>query len=300
MAEPPLRPRLPPNSWDSHMHIIDPQRYPLAANAQYQPQTHTLSEATQFESTLGIPNLVLVQPSIYGLDNSCLLDALRELGPHHRGRGVVVIDPPNIRPDTLRAWHQLGVRGARLNLQSVGTQLSAEALARSVRQHADIIRALGWVLQLYIPLSSVPALVDVVPGLGVRVCLDHFASPALPATSDAGSSVFDPYSLSGFAELISLLEQGSTYVKISAPYRLSEDPDLKQLGVMVKELMRVAPDRLVFATDWPHTRFEGLDISPFVEKCLGWCGGDTGLVDKLFRWNAEELWDAQTEEATYC
>ncbi|KAI1920820.1 hypothetical protein LOZ65_003957 [Ophidiomyces ophidiicola] len=283
---------LPLNSWDSHMHIVDPIKYPLSQDAQYTPSTHTLAKAMEFESSFGISNIVLVQPSIYGFDNSCLLDGLRELGSQH-GRAVVTIDPQNIQQEILSEWHQLGVRGVRLNLQSTGRQISTEALAACVRQHADIIRPFNWVLQLYISLSSVKALLDVVPNLGVRVCLDHFSSPALP--QGAETTAFDPYSLSGFTDLVSLLNRGNTYVKISAPYRLSTDPHFEFLGIIAKELMRIAPDRLVFATDWPHTRFEGLDISPFVKMCLDWCGGDGILTRKLFQQNAEELWDARKE-----
>lgn len=284
---------VPSGAWDSHMHILDPQRYPLDPDAQYIPQTHTLSEAMEFESSVGISNIVLVQPSIYAVDNSCVLDGLRELGPQ-RARAVVAIDPRSIQFDTLAEWHRLGVRGVRLNLQSIGKQLSAAELVACIRQHADAIRSLDWVVQLYIPLSSVPALSDVVPELGVRVCLDHFSSPVLPVNAPGTDiAFFDPYSLPGFAHLVSLLKEGNTYVKISAPYRLSNDPDMEQLGAIAKELLRVAPDQLVFATDWPHTRFEGLDIKPFVKKCLTWCEGEEELIDKLFRQNAEKLWNTR-------
>ncbi|EEP78017.1 predicted protein [Uncinocarpus reesii 1704] len=296
MAESTLRTAIPPQSWDSHMHIIDPDRYPLAPDARYKPQAHTLPDAINFESTVGLSNMVLVQPSIYGLDNSCLLDGLRELGLR-RGRGVVVIDPSTAQPETLREWHRLGIRGVRLNLRSVDRQMSAEELISAVRRHAEAIWPLNWVLQLYIPLSSVPVLLDIVSELGVRICLDHFASPELPVAEANITSSFDPYSLSGFAELITLLRQGNTYVKISAPYRLSDDPDMKQLSVIALELLQVAPNRLVFASDWPHTRFEGLNIAPFIRKCLDWCGDDKGLVEKIFRRNAEELWDAQEDRS---
>ena len=63
------------------MHIVDPEKYPLALGAQYVPPIHTLSDAMTFESSVGIQNIVLVQPSIYGFDNSCMLDGLKELGP---------------------------------------------------------------------------------------------------------------------------------------------------------------------------------------------------------------------------
>jgi len=111
--------QLPQGSWDSHMHVIDPENYPLAADACYVPQKHLLEQALEREGRLGIHNLVLIQPSVYGFDNSCLLNTLRRLGPH-RSRGVVTFDPSSIDLEVLRSWHQLGVRGVRVNFQSVG------------------------------------------------------------------------------------------------------------------------------------------------------------------------------------
>jgi predicted TIM-barrel fold metal-dependent hydrolase len=84
-----LAERIPYNAWDSHMHVIDPENYPLHPDAVYTPTPYSLSDAIKFEQAVGIRNIVLVQPSIYGNDNSCMLDALRELGPY-RGRGVAM------------------------------------------------------------------------------------------------------------------------------------------------------------------------------------------------------------------
>ncbi|OJD14918.1 hypothetical protein AJ78_04777 [Emergomyces pasteurianus Ep9510] len=301
-----LAKKLPQNSWDSHMHVVDPSLQPLSANAAYTPsKPHTLSQALAFESTLGIRNLVLVQPSIYGYDNTCLLEGLKQLGPTH-GRGVVCFDAATInvkrhldRDDsTLAIWHRLGVRGVRLNFVSVPQQLSAGELERTLHEYADIIREFGWVLQLYVPMQTVPDLVPIVSKLGVKVCLDHFAKPTLPVPSELRSSPlpFNPYALSGFSSLISLLEQGSTYVKISGSYRLSDDAQFEHLGVLARELMRAGKERLVFATDWPHTRFEGVDIRPFVEACLRWCAEEgEDVAERLFRRNAEVLWDVKPE-----
>ena len=289
--------RIPQRTWDSHMHVVDPGRYPLVSDAQYVPPAHTLTQANEFEKSLGISNMVLVQPSIYGFDNSHLLDALKQLGPS-RGRGVVAIDPEAVQPDTMREWHVLGVRGVRLNLKSSGTQLSADELAASIRRHADAIRPWNWVLQLYLSMKDVPTLLDVVPTLGVRVCLDHFASPDLQPYDEKGDmNSFDPYSIYGFQALSTLLRQGNTFVKISGSYRLSNDPQMRGARILTRELVRIASDRLVFATDWPHTRFDGLDITPFVESCLQWCEGDKELEERLFRRNAEDLWDAVTDDS---
>jgi predicted TIM-barrel fold metal-dependent hydrolase len=147
-------------------------------------------------------------------------------------------------------------------------------------------------------MDNVPVLSRIVPELRVKVCLDHFASPDLRAFKGRESS-FDPYSLCGFSELITLLRQGNTYVKISGAYRLSADPEMQCVRAMARELMSVAPTRLVFATDWPHTQFDGLDIMPFIEECLSWSRAGSGLRERLFRRNAEELWDVQGTDENY-
>lgn len=288
-----LSDRIPPNSWDSHMHVVDPDNYPLAADAQYTPTPHTLSHALSFYSTIGINNMVFVQPSIYGNDNSCMLDALRTVGPL-RGRAVVTFDPPAIFPQTLQEWHAIGVRGVRLNLQSVGKEMDAAELATTLQQYANVIRPFHWVLQLYVPLKMATSLEEIVPDLGVRVCLDHFGHPLLPdpAAKELYTVSGDPYTLPGFGSLMNLLRQGSTYVKLSAPYRISKQEGQRDLEPLARELLGVAGKRsVVFATDWPHTRFAGLDIRPFVERVLEWCGKDQELKERLFRGNAEDLWD---------
>lgn len=218
-----------------------------------------------------------------------MLDALRVLGPRH-GRAVVAFDCDTIDTITLTKWHRWGVRGVRVNTQSIGKHIDVEELVATLRRYADIIRPYNWVLQLYVPLATAEILEDIVPQLGVRVCLDHFGSPDLLDVSYTDDDS-DPYNLRGFRSLVKLLRQGSTYVKLSAPYRISRDNSWKDLEPVARELLKVAGmSRAVFASDWPHTRFEGLDIKPFVEVLLDWCGNDEVLVERVFRCNAEELW----------
>ena len=192
----------------------------------------------------------------------------------------------------------------RINLQSVGlgNNLDAEEVKSMLKAYADVIRPFGWVLQLYVPLEMAVFLEKIVPSLGVRVVLDHFGSPDLDCSAREIEEVRDPYTIPGFSSLIALLQASNTYVKISAPYRLTR-PDSTQppnpacqrdLDAIGKELLRVAGmNRVVFASDWPHTRFEGLDIKPFVKRVMEWCEWDEGLIEKVFRGNAEMLWDVE-------
>ena len=281
---------LPAGTWDSHMHVVDPTRFPLADNALYKPHPHTVEDMKAFYSPLGIKNMVFVQPSIYGNDNSHVLEALKEVTPKH-GRGVVTFDPATIQEKTLREWHALGVRGVRVNMVSVGREVTEDELRHELKQYAKVIKPLDWVLQLYIPLKLATSLRSIIPDLGVKVCIDHFGSPVLPNPHDPSKAV-KPYDLPGFESLVELMQK-DTWVKLSAPYRLSHDEEMRDLDPVGRELIKEGSNRVVYATDWPHTRFENIDCLPFIEKCYEWCGSGTGLAEKLFRTNAEELWDVR-------
>jgi predicted TIM-barrel fold metal-dependent hydrolase len=290
---------IPPGSWDSHMHVVDPETYLLAPGAVYRPKPHKLDEAVAFQASVGFYGMVLVQPSIYVYDNTCLLEALRQLGPE-RGRGVVSFSSEAIpNPEILREWHEIGVRGVRVNFSSVGKVASGGELEQLLLRYAEPCRRIGWVIQLYMPMSMLELLEPIVPKLGgVRICLDHIGNPSLDlATSNQD---IQPYETQGFASLIRLLEAGNTFIKLSAPYRLLKDSapgdEDRRLKPMVKEILRVAGrTRVIFATDWPHTRFEGLDIRPWIQTVVDLCGGDDQLLRCVFRLTAEELWDVTTK-----
>ncbi|KAL1654040.1 hypothetical protein SLS61_003444 [Didymella pomorum] len=269
------------------MHVTSPE-YPLAANAAYKPTLHDLQHAMAFEKTVGISNIVLVQPSIYGNDNSCLLDALKAIGPRH-GRGVVGIDPERTRIEELEAWHKLGVRGVRLNLKSTDVQFTEESLREMLKSYEKAIKPLDWVLELFIGMEHIPILNRVAGDLNVRLCIAHFGAPKLPAV-EKRRDLLDPYDLDGFQSLVDLLAHGNTWVKFSAAYRFDNGTEICGIETIAKELLQKSGDRIVFASDWPHTRFDGLDVRPFVERCLEWTQ-NAGLTERVFILNARELWD---------
>ncbi|KAG9205109.1 hypothetical protein G6514_009572 [Epicoccum nigrum] len=270
------------------MHVTSPD-YPLAENAAYKPALHDIGHAMTFEKTVGIPNVVLVQPSIYGNDNSCLLDALKAIGPHH-GRGVVGIDPDApVDSGMLKEWHELGVRGVRLNLKSTNVNFTDQSLQSMLEKYARIVKPLGWILELFIGMEDIPVLEKVSGTLGVKLCIAHFGTPRLPPMH-VRAQPFDPYDMHGFRALVSMLGRGDVWVKFSAAYRFDGDAEMRGIEAIARELLARAGDRVVFATDWPHTRFDGLDVRPFVERCLQWTD-EAGLTEKVFTLNARELWD---------
>lgn len=272
------------------MHVLDPRTFPLSKDATYEPQPHTLADANAFLNPLGITKMVIVQPSIYGYDNSCTLDGLRQLGPNN-GRAVIQFDPDVTTKGQLCIWHSQGVRGVRLNFKSVGAKITADSLASLIHKYAEAIEGQGWVLELYIALEDVPLLEPVVLKLGgIKVCIDHFGHPS-PQSLAAAKTAQD---LPGFSSLINLLKKGQTWVKISASYRLfSDNPRHPVSESLCREIVKHRPDRCVFATDWPHTRFESIDSTPFIEAILDWIEAEQVPLRKVLVENAEVLFDCK-------
>lgn len=278
---------MPAHAWDSHMHVTSPE-CPLAPDASYVPGEHNITQAINFEGTIGIHNIVIIQPSIYGNDNTCLLNGLTALGTEH-GRGVVGIDPDTIDSPTLEKWHKLGIRGARLNLKSTNSNITEASLRKTLQSYAKTINSLNWVLEIYIGMEDIPLLERASQDLGLQLSIAHFGAPTLPPP-DQRQYPLDPYSIAGFQSLVNLLKARNTYVKFSGAYRSDTDPEIRGIEAIAKELLKFAGDRIVFASDWPHTRFEGLDIKPFVDKVLTWTE-EVGLTEKVFTLNAKKLWD---------
>lgn len=279
---------VPDGAWDAHMHVTDLDQFPTekAGKANYKPHSSTLDEARQSAKRLSIPNLAFTQTSTYGLDNSCLLWCLKQVTPSH-GRGVVVIDPDTVTQKQLEDWHASGVRGVRINLKSIGAEPSAEDL-RSLLKSVDAVIApmKTWAIHVYADMAYMEVLQTIVGDLQSKICIDHMGSPekGMP-----GSQICESPS---WKALKSMLVRDNVFVKISAPYRFHETGDWSQLEQPVRELLACREGRGgVFASDWPHTRFESTDIKPWVDLCLDWCGSDDALRLRLFRENAEELYD---------
>ena len=80
--------KLPANSCDCHMHIYD-SRFPFVANATLKPPDAHVQDYRLLQKRLGTTRTVVVQPSSYGTDNRCTLDAVEQLGATARAIAVV-------------------------------------------------------------------------------------------------------------------------------------------------------------------------------------------------------------------
>ncbi len=256
---------LPPaGSCDCHVHVFDGARFPFAAKRSYTPGAARVEDLIAFEKRIGIDRIVLVQPSVYGVDNAALLDALGQLGD--RARGVAVIDLEKTSPADLRDMHAKGVRGIRLNLEVSG-QRNHEFALTQLKRAEQLVGPLGWAVQIYADVDVIAELAIDIAGLKVPVVLDHFGGIKAHKKDEQKAA---------FATVVDLVKRGNAYVKLSAPYRASRSaPGFEDVAEFAQALIQARSDRLVWASDWPHTGSSGnrngnLDqIEPFRKEDAG-------------------------------
>jgi predicted TIM-barrel fold metal-dependent hydrolase len=226
----------PAGATDCHFHINGPyDRYPLSASRTYSPPEAGLPQYLAMARTIGIERMVVVQPSTFGTDNRCTLDAVDMFG-RRNARAVVVIED-DIGEAELRTMHERGACGARFNAVS-GNGAPLDQLGALARKLAP----LGWHIQLYLHGEQILELVPVLEKLPVTLVLDHMAG----VRSDRG--VESPE----FRAATRLLQSGSAYVKLSG-YRSSVwGYPYDDVAPLARRFIEIAPDRCVWGTDWPH------------------------------------------------
>ncbi|MFP8965367.1 amidohydrolase family protein [Pokkaliibacter sp. CJK22405] len=242
------RPRLPipVGACDSHMHVFWPDHArSFTPHRSYTPPPASLESYLAVQKRLGISRAVIVQPSVYGTDNHVVLESLRQ-ARRQQGedafRGVVVI-PPNIRFEELEAMHLLGVRGVRVNLL-----FKSGVAVSDLRTLANKIAPLGWHLQLLADLSEFSDIESTLGALPVPVVIDHMGHipPELGPQHP------------GFSSMLRLLATGKIWVKLSGAERLSgERWPYTDVRPLAESLLRTNPERLLWASDWPHTCLSG-------------------------------------------
>ena len=132
--------KAPANACDCHMHIYD-SRFPVAPTATLRPPDAHPSDYRLLQKRIGTTRNVIVQPSTYGTDNSCTLDAMAQIGP--TARAVAVVDA-TVSDAELQRMASLGVRGIRFNLVQAGATTVDMIEPLSAR-----VNELGWHIQIH-------------------------------------------------------------------------------------------------------------------------------------------------------
>jgi D-galactarolactone isomerase len=256
------KPRLkaPPGLCDTHMHVYEP-RYPVRAGVA-KPPVAPLSEYMKLRQRLGIARTIVVQPNAYGADNSCLLAAMAALGPAARGVAVVNTDVGDAELERLT---RAGIRAIRFMLLP-GGPLTWEVFDELTARVHDF----GWHVNLQIDGRTFAEREAQLKRVRSDLVIDHIGKFLEPVKPDHP----------GFRTMLRLLENGRTWVKLSAPYEVSKigAPGYDDVGALAKELVKAAPERMMWASNWPHpsaTPEQMPDDAKLLDLLLDWAPDET-------------------------
>jgi len=244
----------PPGSCDCHMHIYE-DRFPLAPTATFKPPNAPVSEYRKVQQALGITRAVVVQPTGYGFDNRCTLEAIAELGADARGIAVV---PPEVPDAQLQALTDAGIRGVRFHMHKGGV-LPWDALEGLAAK----VLPFGWHVQLQLDGRELAEHETRLKNLAGTLVIDHVGKFVQPITATHP----------GFAVLLRLLDTGKCWVKLSAPYESSKvgPPRYDDVAALARILAKAHPERCVWASNWPHPNQK--NVPP-----------DAAMLDLLLDW----------------
>ena len=240
----------PPHACDAHFHIFGPtERYPhVSTDLRYKPPFAPLADYLQIAKRIGFERFVFVQPSAYGLDNSCMLDAMAGMDLGLR-RGIIHFDEVKVSDAELSRWHAAGARGVRINISPIRQPEAglADALKPKIGRTADICRDLGWHVDLLLPGWLISELMPTLSALPVEFSVAHMG--LFPAKNGATQP--------GFREFLSLAGDGSKrcWVKLTGIYRFSQNPTFADVAPFAEALIATVPDQLIWGSDFPHLSF---------------------------------------------
>jgi len=233
--------RLPPGAWDTHFHVLGPtQRFPYSHKRKYTPPDAPYDACVRFHRRLGIERGIEVHANTHGFDNSVDLDALERSGG--RWFGVVRLDARATRAECERLTAG-GVRGVRFafNPQHGGS------LDFSVFDHVlRCIDGLGWFVELHFDGAELPRLQPWIASVPAPVVIDHFGR--IDPSQGLAQRPFDA--------LCELAAREHVWVKLSGADRISRTgAPYDDVVPFARRLCEIAPDRLVWGSDWPHTGY---------------------------------------------
>lgn len=240
---------LPPGAVDCHAHVIMKNAALVAERHSAPARDCNVQEYLQILDTHGVTYGLLTAPSFYGSNNEVLLNALKIANGRLRGTAIV---EPTITEIELAKLKAAGICGLRLNWirREKIPEITSEPYTALLAKARDA----GLHIEVYLEGELLASVLKTINRSGAKAVIDHFGHPPGP---DASNS-------QGFIALLDSIDQGNTWVKLSAPYRLR---DATPNELIKKIIGHGHGERTVWATDWPWVGFEN-QLS--YDQCVGW------------------------------
>lgn len=263
---------------DTHAHVFGPQdEYPLSPRRGYTPVESHVDTLLEMHAAFGIDRLVLTQPSVYGTDNSAMLDAIARFPD--RTRGVIAVGP-EVTDAELEEFHAKGIRGIRANLVDKGGMPFASI--NDFCRFAERLKPFGWHVELLIHVHEFPDIRNTLGKLPVDISVGHLGY------MKSSEGIGHP----GFQDFLDLVRDGHCWVKLTGTYRITTIDKTPYLDVtpIAQALIEANQDRMMWGTDWPHVATYGFmpNDADLVDHVLDWTS-DTKIHRKIFVDNPVEL-----------
>ncbi|MBB5214647.1 amidohydrolase family protein [Parapusillimonas granuli] len=269
----------PPKACDSHFHVFGPAgQYGYGTELRYDPPHAPLEDYLELARRLGLTRFVFVQPSAYGRDNRCMLDAMKQMALPCRG--IVDVDE-NESDATLGALDATGVCGVRINVRPIMPAQPGfgATLAPRIERLAARCAELGWHLDFLLPDWLTIELLPVLRALRLPYSIAHLGMQKARDGADAA----------GFRQVLDLARNGNCYLKITGIYRISTAPGFSDVAPMVHAALDAAPDRLIWGSDYPHLSF-GENSSVELFNLLGAWVPDPAMRQRILSDNPARLY----------
>jgi 2-pyrone-4,6-dicarboxylate lactonase len=234
--------RLPFHACDTHAHIMGPRaRYAYSPARVYTPPDCLLPDYLKMLATLGVERAVLVQPSVYGTDNTVMLKAMKTAGNRFRGVAVVA---EGISEAELKRLDAAGVRGVRVNIVDVKDRKPETLPMDALKKLARRVAPLGWHMEFLMHADEFPDLDHAFADFPVDIVLGHLGY--MKTDKGPGNA--------GFQALLRLMKAGRAWVKLTGPSRITTTGGLPYADVVpyARALLETNPERVIWGTDWPH------------------------------------------------
>ncbi|MBU6507279.1 MAG: amidohydrolase family protein [Alphaproteobacteria bacterium] len=229
---------MPAGACDAHCHVFGPAwKFPYAADRAYTPPDAPKETLAAMHRFLDVSRAVIVQASCHDADNRATLDAIR--ASEGRNRGVAIVDE-SFDDRAFRALHDGGIRGVRFNfVRHLGSRPEPKFFQHTIAR----LKALGWHLVLHLDAKDIAELPPAIRAVPVPFVIDHIGRVK------AGDGLGQP----AFKALLELMKLETAWVKVCGSERVSTaGPPFTDAIPFAQALVKAAPDRVLWGTDWPH------------------------------------------------
>jgi predicted TIM-barrel fold metal-dependent hydrolase len=240
----PRVPKHPPPAmaWDCHIHLFGPAaQWPFESHSPYVSDDALPQDFLANQQKLGFARAVIVSAGGYGRNYRHLQSVLERYGEHFRG---IMLPAPDFSREEIPALRSIGVRGIRFFAGPPGHEWSH--LPVIDQRLAGLAHDAGWHVQYQsLVLGHLVHVADSLLALPTRIVLDHYGA------FDASLGLDQP----AFTTILRMLDTGRVWVKLSAPMRSTrEEFPYPSMKPFTEALVRHAPERLLWGSDWPHVQ----------------------------------------------